>query len=304
LSTTVAATSTRSNSLVDDGRGDVEIKLKSIDEGPVGPGGSWAMMARATGGGDDDIALLNRGRDGADVGSSSSPREITREGGGAKEVAGGKAGGGGGSWAMMARATGGGDDDIALLNRGRDGADVGSSAFPREITREGGGAQEVAGGKAGGGGARSTRSNSLVDDGRQRGRRGRIRSSTTVAAMSTRSNSLVDDGRGDVEIKLKLIDEGPVGPGGAAAASEPDGNESAAAPPTEKTWQRKMPKQKKKIGRYQGSGAKSKKQKNLGIASVIVATVQPSQAASRKKTKKALTAMLGHAKKAQVSAKK
>ena len=71
--------------------------------------------------------------------------------------------------------------------------------------------------------------------------------------------------------------------GGAAAASNPDANAAAAAPPQKKTWQRKMPKQKKTIGRYKGSGAKSKKQKHPWTTSVIVATARPSQAASREK---------------------
>ena len=99
--------------------------------------------------------------------------------------------------------------------------------------------------------------------------------------------------------------------GGAAAASEPDGNEAAAAPPTEKTWQRKMPKKKAKIGRFKGSGAKSKKQKHPpppppdpGAASITVAAARTSQAASRKKTNNALTNMLGQAQKAQVAAQK
>ena len=65
----------------------------------------------------DDLALLGRGRDGADVGSFASPREIRREGRGAKDVAGEKGGcgdekGGGGygddgASAMTARVRGG-----------------------------------------------------------------------------------------------------------------------------------------------------------------------------------------------------
>ena len=72
-----------------------------------------------------------------------------------------------------------------------------------------------------------------------------------------------------------------------------------------------MPKKKAKIGRFKGSGAKKKKQKHPpppppdpGTASATVAAGRPSQAASRKQTNKALTTMLGQAKKAQVAAKK
>ena len=105
-------------------------------------------------------------------------------------------------------------------------------------------------------------------------------------------------------------DDIPAG-GTAADASNSDANEAAASPPEKKTWQRKMPKKKAKIGRFKGSGAKKKKQKHPpppppdpGTASATVAAGRPSQAASRKQTNKALTTILGQAKIAQVAANK